>query len=277
MSESIFVPLDGTPESERALEVAVPLARTMAMPLVLIWVWEGLHGLDRALPAEDQVVIDQAQRERRATQLMALRDRVVTPAGVEAAVVVPQGRPTAEILHAAAHHQAHYLVMTTHGRDGFQRWNLGSVADEISRASARPTILYHPVIESPFPGRFARILAPLDGSAQAETVLREAVMLVRATHGTLVLLTVAGADLTTDEARAYLDQVRADFPDVGVETVVDDGDPAAVIAGRAADADLVAIATHGRGGWRRLVLGSVAAAVVSRCGVPVMLVRRPAG
>ena len=40
-------------------------------------------------------------------------------------------------------------------------------------------------------------------------------------------------------------------------------------------ADLVVVGTHGRGGLRRLVMGSVAEGVVCRSKGPVLLVRAP--
>jgi nucleotide-binding universal stress UspA family protein len=57
--------------------------------------------------------------------------------------------------------------------------------------------------------------------------------------------------------------------------VVEDVDPAAVIAGEAHDegADLILMSTHGRSGAVRLVLGSVAEKVLHATGIPLLLVR----
>lgn len=60
-----------------------------------------------------------------------------------------------------------------------------------------------------------------------------------------------------------------------VESVVLEGDPADVIVEEAArwNADLVVVGTHGRGGLKRLVLGSVSEAVVRRAPCSVEVVR----
>ena len=60
---------------------------------------------------------------------------------------------------------------------------------------------------------------------------------------------------------------------MGAETII--GDPATAIAqtARQQNVDLVAMATHGRGGIARLVMGSVATGVLHRIGVPLFLVR----
>ena len=41
MSASILVPSDGSADSERALAIAVPLARALSLSIVLFWAWEG--------------------------------------------------------------------------------------------------------------------------------------------------------------------------------------------------------------------------------------------
>lgn len=80
-----------------------------------------------------------------------------------------------------------------------------------------------------------------------------------------------------EEARAQLEQQGSEFGDLPVDRVVISGfDVALTIAEYAADndVDLVAISTHGRTGFRRLVLGSVAEALLRRTSVPVLVFPR---
>ncbi len=83
-----------------------------------------------------------------------------------------------------------------------------------------------------------------------------------------------------DEAQSYLDSVAHDAAawNVPVDTIVQAGDPAETILdlAKSAHADVVAISTHGLGGVRRFLLGSVADKVVRHAGELVVLVR-PAG
>ena len=79
--------------------------------------------------------------------------------------------------HARASH-AQLVVLTTHGRGGFERAWLGSVADEMSRVSPVPILLVRPE-PAKAPGRFRRILVPLDGSPLAEAILDHAIRIAR--------------------------------------------------------------------------------------------------
>jgi nucleotide-binding universal stress UspA family protein len=66
--------------------------------------------------------------------------------------------------------------------------------------------------------------------------------------------------------------VAAELGDVPVKTVIREGDAAAEIIAVANEerADLIVMATHGYGGFRRFLLGSVAAKVLSEAAVPVL-------
>ena len=80
------------------------------------------------------------------------------------------------------------------------------------------------------------------------------------------------------EAEAYLMPIAVDLRAKGVRvtTMVRRGEPTAeILAGaRAADADLIAMTTHGRSGLGRLLFGSVAEAVLRQADIPVFLMRQ---
>ena len=82
-----------------------------------------------------------------------------------------------------------------------------------------------------------------------------------------------------EAARARLEQRRASFgSDIRIDLeLVAGGDPAKAIAGYADahDVDLVAMTTHGRTGFKRLALGSVAEAVIRQSRVPVLVLPLP--
>jgi nucleotide-binding universal stress UspA family protein len=90
---------------------------------------------------------------------------------------------------------------------------------------------------------------------------------------------IASGDL--DELRALgheqLDAVRPADPAVRVERVFREGPAAAVILAAADEcrADLIAMGTHGRTGFRRLVIGSVAEEVLRKSSCPVLTVKAP--
>jgi nucleotide-binding universal stress UspA family protein len=148
---------------------------------------------------------------------------------------------------------------------------------------------------------FARVLVPLDGSALSETALPWVRGLAAALGTEVYLLRVipegvqlAGmgfdgfgpppAPLSTPEewaawerdARCYLRRVaEAALPEIKPHIVVRRGEaaPEIVRAAREHGVEAVVMSTHGRTGLGRLVLGSVAEAVVHRVGLPVVLLR----
>jgi nucleotide-binding universal stress UspA family protein len=277
---TILVPLDGSPLAEVALPYADGIARAMGAPLRLV------------------AVLD-AGADELAGRAPALRTHLerVTQTGTEQYLELTATMPE-EILAAADEDQVALIVMATHGRGGVARWRIGSVADKVMRLSSHPTLLVGAPEPpgAPQPRELRRLLVPLDGSVLGQAALPLAVELAQATGATLTLiraepwlieqmvpynLTAAVPDQeqldrdVAEAAREYLATVRAVVPaGVGVDTVVVRG-PAALHLVEYAEreaVDLVVMSTHGRGGLRRLVLGSTADHMV-RAHLPVLLVR----
>jgi nucleotide-binding universal stress UspA family protein len=138
---------------------------------------------------------------------------------------------------------------------------------------------------------YKRILIPLDGSALAEAVLPHVEELAKSSAAELVLLRVASAHIfpgadaieaqvaAVQEAENYVADLAKTQQEKGIraEAKVRYGDPAEEILDHAArdHIDLVAMATHGRTGLKRVVLGSVAEKVLRSAPVPMLLVRAP--
>ena len=135
-----------------------------------------------------------------------------------------------------------------------------------------------------------KLLVPLDGSGLAEQALAKALDVAEGWQPTFMLLRAAeastwpGVDPTDEqirvvhEAEEYLNAVQARLASKGirkVETSVWYGPPAAAIveAARVGRADLIVMTTHGRSGLGRLILGSVAEAVLRGTSIPIMLLR----
>ena len=132
--------------------------------------------------------------------------------------------------------------------------------------------------------RYRRVLVATDLSSFSADAVRHAYGLAAGSRGEVVLLHVVPAD-TADTTRATLQrELRRQVPEVapaGVTTRVElalASDAAAGIVQAAArvGADCIVIASHGRSGVRRLVLGSVAQAVAHKSDRPVLIVRPPA-
>jgi len=230
-------------------------------------------------------------------------------AGVgRAGSLVVQGEPGEAIVNAAAGLGCDLIAMSTHGLTGVRRAILGSVADHVIRHSGGvPVLLCRPLPEGD-DGAIESVLVALDGSDLSDGVVPHAqavatttgarVTLVRVVDSAFKILTMttpAGfpvpARLTpelADEivaaqraaAEEELARVAAQLQAAGatVETVILEGDPGERIVALAEEAgsDLVLLATHGRGGVGRALLGSVTDYVVRHLGSAAALVVPPA-
>jgi nucleotide-binding universal stress UspA family protein len=141
-----------------------------------------------------------------------------------------------------------------------------------------------------------RVLVALDGSTSSEAVLRFVLEIAGPLDMTVLLLRVvespippmaddfyrAPVETLEDrrrDAEEYLAPIAAALRARGVETAwaVRRGRPEDEILAAAAESgvDLIAMATHGRTGFGRLLFGSVAEAVLRRATVPVFMIRQP--
>jgi nucleotide-binding universal stress UspA family protein len=125
----------------------------------------------------------------------------------------------------------------------------------------------------PDPRAAETIVVPLDGSELAERALPIAARLARPVHGRLVLLACA-TDHRAAALRTYLSDLASDVTDVPVDTaVIAEHEVADTIVEFAEAHDAwICMTSHGRGGLRWAVLGSVAERVVAGARQPVLLV-----
>ena len=129
---------------------------------------------------------------------------------------------------------------------------------------------------------FRSILVPLDGSPHAAAALPLARSMATATRSALHLLRVVPASQSAaNEAASYLESIANELRSDGlsVDTMIGLGDAATEIVkvARAKEVDLIVMATHARSGIGRFLLGSVAADVVRKADLPVLLVHESNG
>jgi nucleotide-binding universal stress UspA family protein len=263
----------------------------------------------QAVLAPPSATLDGADWERAQLESIAeartyLAHMAQSMRGQVAAVEVasPCGKPTQKILDAIDDFDADCIVMTTHGRTGLDHLLHGSVTESILASSKVPVfVIGARSIDAPGPSfspASARLLVAQDGSEYDAPALHAALEML-GPRGEIVLVAVVappnhvertdGGDhvlayldqqeeAVTREARDYLaavaEPLRKRTVPVTVKTEVRLGDPAAGIAMAALDthSDLIVMATHGRTGIRRAVLGSVAGIVLRSASTPVVLV-----
>jgi nucleotide-binding universal stress UspA family protein len=242
-------------------------------------------------------------QERKSDYLNGLRERLVSTAAppITYTTTAEDGPIAHTLARAAVEGNADLIVMTTHGRGGLARLWLGSVADDLIRSSPVPILalrLDEASLDFDQPQMFKQILIPLDGSTLAEGILEYILALGTLMQAEYILLQIVqpftlpvgarfpaptGRDAAVTlrrqrAAQAYLTRLarklRATGARVRTRVRIAEGPAPAILAyARRHDVDLIAMSTHGHGGLRRLVLGSVADKVLRGANVPILLYR----
>ena len=298
--QSILVPLDGSSLAEQAIPVAEAIAKRARCKLKLVLVHEPLIQLEPgSVSVKLELAMQKADRQYLKGLTVGLRERLGRP--VSSAVL--RGIPVAEIL--ATHIRelgVDLVVMTSHGRGGLRRAWLGSVTDQLVRSTEIPVLVVRPrEDEAPWSiAQLSEIMIPLDGSPLAEAALEPATELARLWDAEISLVQVVRPIILSEPnltfPSSYSDQATAIRRDLAQDYIKDVAERVresglrstgiAVIGGAVSQTlidlaspervGLMVVATHGRGGLKRLVLGSVADKLIRGANVPVLVIR-PAG
>jgi nucleotide-binding universal stress UspA family protein len=204
------------------------------------------------------------------------------------------GDPAQEVIKLADELGVDYIVMSTHGRTGFDNWVFGSTCEKIVRLSHVPIItLKHPKEDHNIEEvevSFNRILCPLDFSDFSKKGIEPAVDLCKRFDATLVLahaidnrleypllepgLGIQSMDHFETDANKYLQEIADSIEGVKVETIVESGNPYKVLVDimNNESIDFVVMTTHGYRGLTHLLLGSNAERLVKLAPCPVLTV-----
>lgn len=300
---SILVPLDGSPFAEQALPIATEYARRTGALLQLALVHHPVPALATALEVpEIESQLDEEARAREQSYLTSLVDRLSGTRNVPVTSVVLDGGVAEALQRHIEATGTDLVVLTTHGRGPLSRFWLGSVADQLMRRLHVPLLFVRPAEAGSDAPPVRRIIVTLDGSPFAEQALGPAEAFARAFAAELILLlvieppvpiadpsglmvlptTVDAEKRLRESAAQYLTATSARLRNDGlsVATASVDGPTAAsaILAQvEAQQADLLVIASHGAGGFERLVVGSVADKVIRGSHHPTLVIRPPKG
>jgi nucleotide-binding universal stress UspA family protein len=291
----ILHPTDFSEPAVHAFQLAGFLAHSQGANLVVLHVADPLK--DSAHPDQGGLPLDK-QRQ----QLEELRPNAD---GVSVERRLGTGDPAAEILQVARETGCTLIVMGTQGRRGFERLLMGSVAEQVVRNAPCPVVTvkepaHEPalaatgpsggVAPSPAAAPIHTILHPTDFSGPCEEAFRVACALAKDQSARVVVVHVAVPPAASPphmpvpmplpedhhgKLEEMLDRFRATAPDVQVDFRLADGDAVAGIvdAAQATDCDLIVMGTHGRSGFGRALMGSVAERVLRTAPCPVVTVK----
>jgi nucleotide-binding universal stress UspA family protein len=299
MYRVIMVPTDGSGFDREAIRVALRIADRTAARVRLVRVlatgtFFGVAAEGTPLPLD----VSRSERDSALSELYSLAAECRATSKADICVDLHAG-PVSDVLQGYARRNAvDLIVMSTHGRSGISRLSLGSVTDSLIRHTTIPVLVVKPptsYLNPQMVDGFKRIIVPLDGSVLAEQILPRVLTLAKLEDAEITLLNVLipesysqkeivdpvmpwwDKDVAT--AQAYLfriaGELRRDGASVTTDIVIAENVASAIRDFAAREkADLIAIATHGRGGLARMLRGSVADAIM-HSGRMSMLVLKP--
>ena len=300
MFKRILVPLDGSPLAETALAPATALAQRFGAELLLVRTIL-VHVFPGADPGPAQL---DALREAQ-TYLEHISYRVEAT-GVKVQTAIPYDTPSSGITDQAEFRHVDLIVMSTHGRKWVDALLHPSVTMQVLQHTSAPILAWKHAetaggdTDTPELPYFmidptAPIVVPLDGSLLSESALPIAEGLSRSFGNPFMVVSVAerphipagpydypaivaNADQAViQETQSYLKRKGQEIAGRGLRVEIESaiGTPAMSIEDcvQRNHAGLVVMASHGRGGLGRWLIGSVAHQVLRDTETPVLLVR----
>lgn len=293
---TIIVGVDFSPECEIAVAHAVGLARRIGASVTLAlstYIPDSPEGLSPGLIASyARYAADlKARLSEERTKLGQLRERFEGQ-GVELSQIVLDGRPEDTIPKASKELGAILVAVGTHGRTGFRRLSMGSIAEKIVRYEDRPVL----VARGPAPsGGYTHIAVGLDFSPPSRKALQAAIGYL-ARGGQLDVVHcwqlptwtyAGGAPLLGDNVAQFHAEIADNIRDTGNKWLAEIGAVDGKVAFHSIErsaaagldawatenkADLIVVGSHGHTGLRRLLIGSVAEATVRHATCSVVVV-----
>lgn len=292
MFEKIMVPVDFSEHSKLAFGHARMLASAFTSELELVHVveqvvyshpsfWSAEPGLADELHQQSirsaEAVVEELARAHEGELGPGVKSRVVS------------GSLPGALADHAAEAGVDLIVLSTHGRTGFARWLMGSVSERLLRVAPCSVLV---VRGAPPSASLRRVLVALDLSEHSRRALEVAARIAERLGASLEALHVWAVPFYADEgtgraglldrmretARAELDAFidGAALPaGLSIERSVVSGSPSAAISEHVASRqpELLVLGTHGHGGVKRMVLGSVAEASARYASCATLIVR----
>jgi nucleotide-binding universal stress UspA family protein len=292
MYNKILVPLDGSQLAEAVMWYAARLTGRLRASLTLAYVSSPDELLSQHMYEcylRDTVSRFKEQAEKAAKETNK-------PGTFSIDYKVLKGDPAEEILDYADRNKSDLIILATQGKSGVRRWALGNVANKIISATRKQVLLIRAKGGQPDVSKvkLTKVLVPVDGSPESESILRYITFLATELNLSLTLLhmfpTAFSSYLTLESAKmaekeskrekSYIEKLgkRLTSQGLNIKTAFKEtapGEEAAEIIKMAEEGDfsMVAMATHGRSGLGRWIFGSNAQKVLYEGSTPLLLVR----
>ena len=275
--KNIICPVDLSPVSERILQWAGLFARTFAAPLEVLYAdwWEPPRYFT-------EVQIQQLTRQEQegekvlGNELEALANSALGGLAPHNITIV-EGHPTERILERAKQLMAGLIVMGSHGRTGVARLRLGSVAEDVVRASGCPVLIVKSAAKAGPTPAIQNILCPVNFTSLSQQSLEISSELARAFGASLWVVHA------TDREEINVDEVHQRICDwvpqevrgrCEVSEVVRRGNPAEqiLLMAREHSADLIVMGAQPRPFLEFTTLGTTTERVMRHSQTSILVV-----
>lgn len=282
----ILVPVDFSDRSRKALEVSNIFAPIIGGKVTPFYSHLPISELDEPYALGMSTKMYKSFEDIEATlttRVKELSKEVVDEKYLDEPIVT-MGNAAQSIVDASEDFD--YIIMSSHGRTGFSRFLLGSVAEKVLRLSNIPVMI---VENDSNVGDFKKILVTTDFSDNAVGAFPYAADIAQKTGGTIDLLHVLSFDhLDDDQKDLSLRKIREErlkilmkehfrsVPDrVNSKVIITQGSPHEAILNHVKENEyhLIVMATVGRTGINYLMMGSTTANVVRHVKNAVLSVR----
>ena len=270
----ILAPTDFSALAIRALAVAVEIARRSGGEILLLHADTFLPPIDYAeIPAA--AYLDSTPQMKEATERKIDEFLVAhVPPDVRATSRVVVDAPARAIAHAASEPECDLVVMGTHGRSGWRRALLGSVAEAALKHISCPVLTVQG--EGAAPSGFRRIICPVCDTPASDAAARNAAAMAQLFGADLLLLLFSEAP---GSARpTVLSSLPRDVAErTSVEELARGGSTADELLrlARAHSADMIVLGAEHRRFSDTTILGTTVDQVIRRAECPVLTIFLP--
>lgn len=299
----ILCPIDFSDHSRDALRHAMALARWYESSVTVLYVFSPapVTSFGPGPVVFEPIVLTEVDQDQLRTDTRAFAEANGAE-GVPVEAVVRQGYAAGEILAQATTMPADLIVIGSHGRSGFERLLLGSVAEQVLRKANCPVMTVPKRLTEGVPAGpvlYKRLLCPVDFSDSSLKALKYALSLAQEADGHLTVLHVVEHELppTPDPGSVRYDPgqaigafLREREEHLGrrlqeaiagasefctVEPAVTQGKPWSEVLRVAAEgqSDLIVMGVQGRGPVDILFFGSTTQHVLREAPCPVLTLR----
>ncbi len=295
--KKILVAIDGSETSEKVLGTVAGIADSLSAEIVLLAV-TGSHAFFEEVDADNHEVMigDETKGAESHLEHLAVSLREY---GLNVTNIVKPGIPSDVILSVATEIGSDLIAMATHRGNALARGILGSVTDTVLRSSSIPVLAINPDgtnMTRTAKWKPATVIVPLDGSKLAEECVPTALNVAKATGAELIFMQALhlpsyavsgpgadfyGLDFGVSAQRRDAAEYLAQFVEIAKSEGVSASTHTAIGSAAARIIEetqhvpdaMIVISSHGRRGFRRMVLGSVADKILRASHHPVLVLK----